>query len=158
MESPPSFIKKSKPRAVIVLIENDSIAMIERRRYGQLFYVFPGGGAEKDETPAAAAEREAREELGLEVKVIRLIAKSRFLGRLHYYFLVKRTGGEFGTGDGKELSRASDSERGSVTPIWLSLPELRRLPILPERMAQYVSQCVEQGWPDEVLWFDEQEE
>jgi len=158
LESTQTFARKNKSRAVVILIEGDQIAMIERRRYGRLFYVFPGGGVEQEEALRAAAVREAKEELGLDVKVLRLVARSDLLGRLHFYYLVERSGGEFGTGSGKELGRSSESERGSVTPMWLPLEDLTRLPVLPERMAHYVSQCVEQGWPDEVLWFDEQEE
>ena len=152
------FRKKSKPRAVVILIEDGQIAMIERRRFGRLFYVFPGGGAEKEEDLKAAAVREAKEELGLDVKVLRLVARSEYIGRSHFYYLVECSGGDFGTGSGKELSRSSDSERGSVIPVWLSVEDLTRLPVLPVQMASYVSQCVTQGWPDEVLWFDEQEE
>ncbi len=64
-----------KPRAVAVLLENGLVAMIERRRQGHLFYVFPGGHVERGETPAEAAIREAKEELGLDVRVVRLLAE-----------------------------------------------------------------------------------
>ncbi len=154
----PASHKKNKARAVAVLIDRSKIAMIERRRAGRLFYVFPGGGVEQGETFEAAVIRESKEELGLDVQVLRLVAESTFLGRYHYYYLVKAIGGEFGAGKGEELNRSPESTRGSVTPIWLDLADLSRLTVLPERMSCYVSQCVEQGWPDEILHFVESEE
>ncbi|MGE6376002.1 NUDIX domain-containing protein [Peribacillus muralis] len=46
-------------------MEKDKVAMLRRNREGTEYYVFPGGGIEKGETPETAAKREAFEELGL---------------------------------------------------------------------------------------------
>jgi mutator protein MutT len=146
---------KNRIRAAAVLIENGQIAMIERRRAGQLFYVFPGGHVENGETAPEAVIREIKEELGLDVRVLRLAARSIYFNNPHLYYLVERTGGEFGSGTGKELSRLPDSERGSVTPVWLSLADLGQQVIYPARMVEIVSQALEHGWPDEAPLFIE---
>ena len=49
-------------RAGVVLIEDGQIALIERYRADKHYYVFPGGGADVDETPEQAAIREMEEE------------------------------------------------------------------------------------------------
>ena len=146
-----------KARAVVILVENGQVALIERRRQGRLFYVFPGGHVEPGETPEQGAVREAKEELGLDVLVNRLVAESSYLGRQHYYYLVTSAGGQFGHGSGSELSRSADSERGSVTPVWVALDTFDQHIILPERMAQLVQQAASQGWPETPLQFVEPE-
>ncbi len=146
-----------KARAVAILIDNEQVAMIERRRQGHLFYVFPGGHVEPGELLSEAVVREVKEELGLEVRVIRLIAESTYAGRPHYYYLVACNGGAFGSGTGKELSRSPDSERGSVRPVWVPLAELNHVVVYPERMAQLICQVSEHGWPDELVTFIEPE-
>ena len=65
-------------RAGIVLIEDDKVALIERYRDGKHYFVFPGGGADGDETPKQAAIREMDEETGLRVTVKRKLAEIHF--------------------------------------------------------------------------------
>jgi 8-oxo-dGTP diphosphatase len=146
-----------KARAAIILIEGGQVAMIERRRQDHLFYVFPGGHVETGELPTEAAVREAKEELGLEVRVAWLVAESTYAGRPHFYYLADCTGGEFGSGHGKELSRSVDSERGSVKPVWLPIADFDKVVIYPARIAQLISEANEQGWPNELLVFVEPE-
>jgi 8-oxo-dGTP pyrophosphatase MutT (NUDIX family) len=150
--------RKNRIRAVALLIEKDRIAMIERQRLGETFYVFPGGGLHPDETPEQAVERETLEELGLEVRALRQVAETTYLDNPHLYFLVERIGGVFGAGTGKELSRPADSPRGSVTPIWLPLSRLAPasgLQIYPRKIADLVLEAQADGWPDEIVRFEE---
>ena len=65
-------------RARIVLIQDGAVALIERQRAGRTYYAFPGGGVDLGETPEDAVVREAREELGLTVRVRRLVATVHF--------------------------------------------------------------------------------
>lgn len=150
--------RKRRTRAVALLIERDRIAMIERQRAGDIFYVFPGGGLHAGETPEQAVQRETLEELGLEVCVIRQVAEANYLGNPHLYYLVERVGGVFGAGTGKELNRSADSGRGSVTPFWLPLTKLdpsSGLEIYPQQMARLILQAQVGGWPEEIIYFEE---
>lgn len=119
--------------AVILFNENNEIALIKRIRDGYTYYVFPGGGIEKTETPETAAEREAFEELGLMVKVKECLMKVRFRGTQHF-FLADILGGEFGSGNGEEFSD-KNKDRGLYLPLWMKLERLPSIDVRPKEVA-----------------------
>jgi 8-oxo-dGTP pyrophosphatase MutT (NUDIX family) len=54
-----------KERAGVIVVHGGRLALIKRLRNGRLYYAVPGGGIERGETLAKAAQREAEEELGV---------------------------------------------------------------------------------------------
>jgi 8-oxo-dGTP pyrophosphatase MutT (NUDIX family) len=137
-----------KPRAAVILIQNDRIALIERHKSGRHYFVFPGGKIELDERAADAAKREALEELGLEVNIGRMLAEVWFQGAPQYYFLAEAIGGQFGHGTGSELASQPGSAKGSYHPLWMRLEEITNHPVLPELMAEFVRKSHPDGWPE----------
>jgi 8-oxo-dGTP pyrophosphatase MutT (NUDIX family) len=75
-----------RERGSVVLLENDRVALIKRKRGSSV--VFPGGGIEKGETPEQAAKREAYEELGVGILVEEHLVKVAFHGT--QYFVSRR--------------------------------------------------------------------
>ena len=138
-------------RAVALLIQNDSIAVMERHRDGRHYFVFPGGGVDEGEGGAQAVVREVQEELGLRVRVVRQVAELWFSGNRQMYFLVKQTGGEFGTGDGPEFTGPFDPFHGTYHPMWMPIAELLANPVLPVEVAELVMRCHADGWPEEAI-------
>lgn len=137
-------------RAAIVLVQDDQIALIERHRQGEHYFAFPGGHVGEGESPEQAAIREAREELGLEVVIRRMIAQIWWQGQPQYYYLVEATGGSFGSGSGEELFH-NRPEKGTYQPVWMRVDELLQNPVLPHQMAELVVRGVRSGWPEEPL-------
>jgi 8-oxo-dGTP pyrophosphatase MutT (NUDIX family) len=127
-------------RARIVLIDQGRIALIERNKHGQSYYVYPGGGADKGETLAEAAKREALEELGVEIEVGEQIAEDRYEGRRNVFFTARLIGGTFGSGTGEEMDSTADSPWGSYKPCWIPLDQLDRVTIYPEFLTRIVKQ------------------
>lgn len=150
--------KITRPRVAAILIENHQIAMIERQRAEKLFYVFPGGHVESGETLEQALVREVKEELGLDVAVGGCIAESTYKNRPHFYYLVHRKGGVFGSGTGKELTRLPTDEHGSVKPCWLPVDRLSDFLVYPALMVELILKSRRQGWPDKVFHFVEPED
>ena len=125
--------------------------LLERNRRGTRYFVFPGGGIDKDETPEQAAVREADEELGVQVTITRLVAEMSYHGMPQYFFLAEVTGGNFGAGHGKEMGSAANSDQGSYRPCWIPVAELTTLPVLPSLVARYIFNACQNGWPEHPL-------
>jgi 8-oxo-dGTP pyrophosphatase MutT (NUDIX family) len=140
----------------VVLVQDDCVALIERKRSGRHYYAFAGGGIEPGESPAAAAIREAWEELGVEVRIDREIARVRdpelraLPGEpIHHIFLAEIVGGCFGQMHGPEL--AGPPEAGTYQPVWLPLAELDNVEVWPATVAALVSSAARTSWPSRLV-------
>ena len=118
-------------RSAVILLREGELALIKRERDGRRYYLFPGGGVEESESLEAAAAREALEELGLTIRVGRLVALSKAPARKQYYFLAQIVGGQFGTGAGEELNSSANSRKGSYRPVWMKISDLRDHDVRP---------------------------
>jgi 8-oxo-dGTP diphosphatase len=127
-------------RSAVIIIEGGRVALIERIRDGRKYYVFPGGTIESEEAPEAAAVREAREELGLEIRLGQLAAIGEFEGTRQYYFWATPIGGKFGTGNGEEFGSSPSLKRGSYKPIWLNIDQLVLNDVYPKALAIILDQ------------------
>jgi 8-oxo-dGTP pyrophosphatase MutT (NUDIX family) len=133
-------------RARLIIVRDGAIALIERRRAGRRYYVFPGGGVEEGETPEIAAAREATEELGLTVAVGRAVAALLRGGVRQEFFLATPTGGRFGTGCGPEMRGEYPPERGTYRAVWLPLAELPKIELRPYPVAAFLAAVGANGW------------
>ena len=147
--------KRTNVRAAAILIEDGKVALIERHRAGNHYFVFPGGGVEYGEWPTEAVKREIKEELGLTVEVRKLLAEVTYGNRPQYYFLVVRTGGEFGTGAGGEMNSSPNSRSGSYRPVWTALEDLKSLVAYPPSIVRLIMRSAHTGWPEEVQRYRE---
>ncbi len=136
-------------RAAVVLLQDNKIALIERHRAGLHYFTFPGGHVEPGETPEQAAVREAKEELGLDVSIQRLLAEIWWHNKPQYHYLVIAAGGEFGTGTGEEIAKPHPV-KGSYQPVWVPVQDLLDLPVLPRSLARMVVKAPSEGWPNPV--------
>ncbi len=143
-------------RAAIVLLRDNKVALIERYRAGMHYFAFPGGHVEPGESPEEAAVREAKEELGLDVSIQRLLAEIWWRDRPQYYYLVEAKGGEFGSGTGEEMQHPR-ADKGSYQPVWVPVQDILDLPVLPRTFAELFVKARQEGWPDPapVLHSDE---
>jgi 8-oxo-dGTP pyrophosphatase MutT (NUDIX family) len=128
----------TRRRGAVVLIESGRVAVIERHLGTDTWYLLPGGGAEDGETVEEAAIREAREELGIDVRLGGVVARVLFdRGNgtsSQVYFRATRVGGTFGTGDGREYSLPRDHPSGTYRPTWLELPTTAHLDVRPRSL------------------------
>lgn len=124
-------------RARVVLVRDGRIALIERHREEQHYFLFPGGGVEAGESAAEAAIREAWEELGVRVELGDVLYDEEFGDTRFVYFDARIVGGEFGTGAWPDHAARTDLARersGTHTPVWLPLAELAGLDVRPREL------------------------
>lgn len=70
--------KKSRVRAIILDDKEDSVLLVKNLSYN--YFHLPGGAIEKDESPEMAIRREVREELGIEITIVKKFSKGFYEG------------------------------------------------------------------------------
>lgn len=98
-DSNPIF--KSESVSAIVFNDNRTQILLIKRRDVPI-WVLPGGGIDKDETPANAVIREVKEETGLNVKIVRHIAiytPINKLSKVTFLYECTPVDGELSTGN-----------------------------------------------------------
>lgn len=130
-----SHRSKKRHRAAVIIIRDARILLIYRFRAGHEYYVIPGGGVHKTETVEQAAHREIEEETGLKIEKLTRFCEFENLGQAEYYFLTTKFSGkpEFG---GPELKKMSPDNVYRLE--WVSLDELNRYPLLPQKIKQKI--------------------
>ena len=106
-------------------------------REGRTYYTVPGGGVEPGETVEQAAVREAREELGLDVRLGDLLATLHFGGGVQHYYRAEAVGGELGTGawpDHALRDPVEREKRGTYEAMWVEVDRLATLDVRPREL------------------------
>jgi 8-oxo-dGTP diphosphatase len=108
-------------RGAVVLREQTRVALIRRVRDGRTHFGFPGGGLNVGETPADAARRGAREELGVDVVLGPRLLIEELAGETTHYF--------------SALVVRDAVAAGEHEPVWMELRELPNYDVRPRALA-----------------------
>jgi len=120
----------NKLRVRGIIVDQQEIVLIHRMRGSDNYYVFPGGGVEEGEDLETALKREAREELGIDIKMLRKVYT--FIDKddsRQEFYVCSVAGGKIGTGKGPEFTEYKD--RGTYSPLKLPIRTMRNLNVLP---------------------------
>ncbi len=125
-------------RTVAVIIKDGKILLMHRIKNGREYFVFPGGGVEKDESIEDGIVREIKEELSLDIKIDKTLFQIENQDRTEFYFLVKEFTGDPEIG-GEEQERMNINNQ--YYPAWFKLSEITEIPNLyPEEAKQKIKQ------------------
>jgi len=116
-------------RASAIIIRDNRILLIHRRKEGREYWVFPGGGIEEGETGEETVLREVKEETGLIGENPKLAFVDFNVNAEHpfYFVAVKEEGVKLG---GPEAER--NSKNDWYQPEWVELRVIKGLNLLPE--------------------------
>lgn len=122
-------------RSAAVVVLDEQVLVIKRRKDGRSYCVLPGGGAEEGENLREACFRELREETGLEGDVGDLLDVPVDGDVPAAYFAVRVTSAEVSLG-GPELRRASAGDE--YDPSWIAATSLDEERLVPDEARQAV--------------------
>jgi ADP-ribose pyrophosphatase YjhB (NUDIX family) len=113
------------------------------------YWVLPGGRLEPGETIPQCAERELREETGLEGRFASILYVSEFLqeGRhtVDVTARVEALNGEARLGSDPEAEEGSEPTLKEVR--WVDTEELKEIPLLPAPTRKRIMSDAARGWP-----------
>ena len=125
-----------RQRAAGIIIQDGKILLLHRQKAGRVYYIIPGGGIEKGETPEQAAKREIKEETNLDVEIDKLICKIiGGYGYPEYFFLAKNIQGEAQLG-GEEFEKNCEENHYAIA--WTPLDKLKEINLLPPEIKEKI--------------------
>lgn len=121
-------------RACAVVVHEDKILLIRRKINENNYFVFPGGGKEKNETLEGAVVREVLEETSVQVKIDKLIYRFSNENTESNFYICTYISGEPKLGDGNEKLEMSESNQ--FEPLWKNISEISDLDVRPAELKQ----------------------
>jgi len=123
--------KRVSGRAII--INDGKMVSMYRERQDRIYYTFPGGGKEENETIEECVKREVLEEFGITVKPIKHVYTYESQNSIEYFYLAEWVSGEFGTGEGEEFQE--NQTNGVYVPKLIEILNIKSLPLMPPEIA-----------------------
>lgn len=123
-------------RARVIIYNPDltAILLIHRQKKQRNYWVVPGGGAKRSETPRETAIREINEELQIELTPAQL--QQLFVIDDEYFFLTdyRQKAVPDISGEEKERSTSTNVYR----PAWVTLSELLKINLMPPALSNKI--------------------
>lgn len=123
--------KRIRTRAIIM--HDNKIVSMYREREGRVFYTFPGGGQEGNESEEECVIREVYEEFGITIKPIKKVYTYENQNSIEHFYIADWLSGEFGSGNGEEYQE--NMNNGIYIPKFIEISEIPNLPLMPPEVA-----------------------
>ena len=127
-------MEKRKSCRAIIVDDNKLVAMY-REKNNKVYYTFPGGGIEDNETELDCVKRECIEEFGIIVEPVRKLYILEDEKSIQNFYLCNWISGTLGDGEGEEFS---DPSRGVYIPSLIPFENIKSLPLVPPEIKDAV--------------------
>ena len=131
-----------RKRVAAILIYNDALLLMHRKKNSQEYWVFCGGGVENNEELESALIREIKEETTIDITVDKLFYQINEFGMDQYFFICNYISGNPKLETHSEEYQRMDKNNW-YNPKWVSFNEATDLKIYPniikEKLLKYLS-------------------
>lgn len=127
-------MKEKRIRVRAIILQDEKLVSMYREKEGRIFYTFPGGGLEGNESEEECVVREVIEEFGMVVEPIKKLYTYDREGSVEHFYLCKHISGEFGSGQGEEFQE--NRNNGVYKPTMIEISNIPNLPLMPPEVAQ----------------------
>ena len=117
-------MEEKRKRARAIILVDESIVVMYREMEDRIFYAFPGGGVEGNESLEECVVREVKEEFGINVQPIKKLYEYEREYDHEYFYLCEWVSGEFGTGQGEEFQEGHTG--GIYRPTFMKISDRSR--------------------------------
>ena len=124
--------KRIRVRAIIV--KDEKLVLMYREKQDRIFYTFPGGGMEQNETEEECVKREVFEEFGIIVEPLKKVYTYENQNSIEHFYVAKWVSGEFGSGTGEEFQ--DNRNNGLYIPKLIDIAKIPTLPLMPPEISQ----------------------
>jgi len=130
-------IRIDNKRCAVIIIKENKVLTMFRRREGREYYTIPGGHMQQGETEVETAEREVLEETSLKVKNIKpaFTLLDYVKDNYDYYFTAEYDSGNLELG-GEE--KVKSSEENYYELKWIEFDDVKNINMLPKAAKEWI--------------------
>lgn len=142
-------------RAAAIVIHNDQLLVMYRKKHNKTYYTFPGGTVETNESEIDAALRELYEEtsiIGQNPRLIYELTINNFSVSNHqtttqkeFFFLTDYVSGQAQLHT-KSPEFQKNSEQNYFQPMWIPLSQIQKINLYPPEIAKILVHDLQSGF------------
>lgn len=141
--------KTKSARSAGIIIHNNQLLLMYRKKDELEYYTFPGGTIETNETPPTAAIREITEETSLHTNINRLLYSLDIISDHHvqheYFYLCHYISGNIALPkDSIEFARSHD--KNYYEPMWIPIHLVEQLKLYPLEIKEQLIHDLQHGF------------
>lgn len=141
------------PRAAGIVIHNDQLLLIYRKKNNDQYYTFPGGTVEEYETTENCAAREIFEETSIHVKMKNLVYQLEVIStstiKHEYFYLAEYISGTPNL-QPTSVEAMRVSSNNIYQPMWMPLEKVSEIKLYPIEIRNHLIQDVQNGFNPEI--------
>lgn len=147
------FLNRSSTRAAGIVIKDNQLLVMHRKKEGREYWVFPGGHVEEGESSEEAVARELLEETNLQVKVLRLLYCHHLTNnqggkQRQDFYLCEFVDGDLGLGSyTNEAKEMVDDNSSLYEPLWVNVEQVKNLLLYPLEIRDWLMEDLKNGFP-----------